>query len=183
MERVLRLEWRDPEVLEDNPKNWRRHPRAQATALQGVMTEVGWAGAALYNERTGRLIDGHLRKKIAKKGEKIPVLIGSWNEEQEAKILHSRSIHWRPWHSRMASGSRNSLRLFGPTTPRWRRLFGSQQGRRFGMNSIHQLSRRPGSIKRASCKRSGIRRRASYFRSAHIDSCVGTRRRPITSYD
>jgi DNA modification methylase len=37
--------------------------------------------------KTGRLIDGHLRKKIAKKGEKVPVLIGSWNAEEEAKIL------------------------------------------------------------------------------------------------
>ncbi|MGD0076083.1 MAG: DNA methyltransferase [Candidatus Binataceae bacterium] len=51
------------------------------------MADVGWAGAVLYNERTGRLIDGHLRKRIAKKGEKIPVLIGSWSEEEEAKIL------------------------------------------------------------------------------------------------
>jgi hypothetical protein len=56
-------------------------------ALRDAKQEVGWAGALLYNERTKRLIDGHLRKKIAKKRERIPVLVGSWSEEEEAKIL------------------------------------------------------------------------------------------------
>ncbi|MHC2066849.1 ParB N-terminal domain-containing protein [Bremerella sp. T1] len=42
----------------------------------------------LYNEATGRLIDGHARKKIAK-DERVPVLIGSWSKEQEPLILAS----------------------------------------------------------------------------------------------
>src|SRR5262249_24712675 len=50
-----------------------------------VLAEVGWAGALLFNERTGRLIDGHARKKVA--AGPVPVLIGSWTEEQERKIL------------------------------------------------------------------------------------------------
>src|SRR6266851_3862248 len=89
MESRLRLEWRSPQELQDNPRNWRKHPRVQAAALERMQAEVGWAGAALYNERTDRLIDGHLRKRIAKKGEKIPVLVGSWSEQDEAKILLS----------------------------------------------------------------------------------------------
>ena len=52
-----------------------------------IVDEVSWAGAFLFNERTGRLIDGHARKKIARKGEKVPVLIGSWSEDEERKIL------------------------------------------------------------------------------------------------
>jgi len=83
----LRLEWRNREELEDNPKNWRQHPNQQLLALRDIIAEVGWAGALLYNERTGRLIDGHARKKIARKGEKLPVLVGSWTEEEERKIL------------------------------------------------------------------------------------------------
>jgi DNA modification methylase len=83
----LRLKWLDKAQVQDNPRNWRLHPYAQEAALRDIKQEVGWAGALLYNEKTGRLIDGHLRKKIAKKGEKIPVLVGSWNEEDEAKIL------------------------------------------------------------------------------------------------
>lgn len=86
---ALRLEWRTPAELADNPANWRVHPDAQIAALTDVVAEVDWAGACLYNERTKRLIDGHARKKIAvEQGVKrVPVLVGSWSKEQEAKIL------------------------------------------------------------------------------------------------
>lgn len=85
----LRLEYRSPAELEDNPSNWRRHPEAQTAALADIIGEVGWAGACLLNERTGRLIDGHARKKIAlaRNEQKIPVLVGSWDEATEKKIL------------------------------------------------------------------------------------------------
>jgi len=86
----LRLEWRTPEELADNPANWRLHPSEQTSGLDGLLTEVGWAGAALYNERTGRLIDGHLRKAVDPAhlvDGRMPVLVGSWTEEQEKKIL------------------------------------------------------------------------------------------------
>ncbi len=87
----LRLEWRTPSELAENPKNWRTHPPEQIDALTGVISEVGWAGACLFNETTGRLIDGHARKKVAVEqgAERVPVLVGSWTEEQEAKILAS----------------------------------------------------------------------------------------------
>lgn len=83
----LRLEYRDPAELADNPANWRVHPDTQLRALADVINEVGFADALLFNERTGRLLDGHARKKVAKPGEKVPVLIGSWTEEQERIIL------------------------------------------------------------------------------------------------
>src|SRR5262245_54175158 len=82
----LRLEWLDPVDLADNPANWRRHPQAQLSALTDVLAEVGWAGALLYNEATGRLIDGHARKTVSP-GGKVPVLIGPWTLEQAKKIL------------------------------------------------------------------------------------------------
>jgi hypothetical protein len=86
----LRLEWRTPAELAENPKNWRTHPAAQVEALEDVLGDVGWAGACLYNERTGRLIDGHARRNVRPElmvDGKVPVLVGSWTEEQEAKIL------------------------------------------------------------------------------------------------
>ena len=83
----MRLEWRDPSELEDNPANWRTHPATQAGAFDALLKQVGWAGALLLNEATGRLIDGHLRKRSG--SEKVPVLIGSWTEEQERLILAS----------------------------------------------------------------------------------------------
>ncbi len=86
---ALRLEWRSPAELAENPSNWRRHPESQVQALTDAIAEVGWAGACLYNERTQRLIDGHARKKVAlEQGcELVPVLVGSWDAAQEAKIL------------------------------------------------------------------------------------------------
>lgn len=89
-EQKLRLEWRDPKTLSPNPLNWRRHPEAQRLALKGALGEVGWAGALLYNEATQRLVDGHLRRDTVAAsgdGEKVPVLVGSWTEEQERVIL------------------------------------------------------------------------------------------------
>lgn len=86
----LRLEWRTPGELEENPSNWRKHPEAQVQGLEAVIADVGWAGALLYNEATGRLIDGHARKKLPAElavDGKIPVLVGSWTEDQERLIL------------------------------------------------------------------------------------------------
>lgn len=87
--RSLRLEWVEAGTLTAHPSNWRRHPEGQITALQAVIEDpaIGWAGALLFNERTGRLIDGHARKKIVDESAIVPVLIGSWSEEAERKIL------------------------------------------------------------------------------------------------
>jgi hypothetical protein len=87
-DKPLRLEWIDPSTLTANPNNWRTHPPSQVHGFKAVFSEVGWAGALLYNEATGRLIDGHLRRDaLENEGEPVPVLIGSWTEEQEKKIL------------------------------------------------------------------------------------------------
>ena len=85
-EQKLRLEYLDPAELEANGRNWRLHPPGQLLALKDVVAEVGFAGALLYNARTKRLIDGHARKELFA-GQKVPVLIGEWSEEQERKIL------------------------------------------------------------------------------------------------
>src|SRR5688500_8855382 len=78
----LRLEYVEAGSLAENPLNWRTHPEGQTRALRGVLQdpEVGWAGACLYNERTGRLIDGHARRNAVDPSTPVPVLIGSWSE-------------------------------------------------------------------------------------------------------
>lgn len=84
----LRLEYLDARDLGENPSNWRLHPKEQMSALDTAIGEVGWAGALLFNEQTNRLLDGHARRKLfAEKGGMVPVLIGSWDEETEKKIL------------------------------------------------------------------------------------------------
>lgn len=84
----LRLEWRKASELQDNPRNWRTHPPYQEAALKDLLDEVGWAGVLVYNERTDRLIDGHLRKQVAG-DDPVPVLIGSWSDADELKLLAS----------------------------------------------------------------------------------------------
>lgn len=85
----LRLEWVEAGTLSPNPKNWRRHSEGQMDAIKSMIDdpEVGWAGVLLYNERTKRLVDGHARQKAVDPKTIVPVLIGDWSEEAEAKIL------------------------------------------------------------------------------------------------
>jgi hypothetical protein len=72
-----------------NPKNWRRHPKAQADALRGLLEETGYADALIARELPdGRLmlIDGHLRRETTPDAE-VPVLVLDVSEEEADKIL------------------------------------------------------------------------------------------------
>ncbi len=72
-----------------NPKNWRRHPKAQADALRGLLTEVGYADALLARELPDgqlMLIDGHLRKDTTPDAM-LPVLVLDVNAEEADKLL------------------------------------------------------------------------------------------------
>ena len=74
--------------LAPSPKNWRTHPKAQKEALQGLLAEIGFAGAVLARETPNglMLIDGHLRTETAADSE-IPVLILDVDEAEADKIL------------------------------------------------------------------------------------------------
>jgi hypothetical protein len=82
----LRLEWIDPEQLRSNPQNIKFHPPEQLSALGDLVNDVGWAGALLFNEETGQLLDGHGRKELFAGKGPVPVLIGRWSPEQEKKV-------------------------------------------------------------------------------------------------
>jgi hypothetical protein len=79
----------NPKELMPNPKNWRTHPGHQANALKGVMNEVGVVQNVLVNQRTGMLVDGHLRVALAIKERQttIPVTYVDLDEAEEALIL------------------------------------------------------------------------------------------------
>ena len=87
--RRLHLEYVEAGTLTENPGNWRRHPQEQLNALRELIDDpdVGWAGTLLFNERTGRLIDGHARKAVTDPKALVPVVFGDWSEEAERKIL------------------------------------------------------------------------------------------------
>jgi hypothetical protein len=74
--------------LRPNPLNWRTHSDAQRDALQGVLAQIGYAGALLARELADgslELIDGHLRAETTP-DIAVPVLILDVNEE-EAKLI------------------------------------------------------------------------------------------------
>jgi hypothetical protein len=72
-----------------NPKNWRRHPKAQSDALRALLAEIGYADALLARELPdGRLmlVDGHLRAETTPDAV-VPVLILDVSDAEADKIL------------------------------------------------------------------------------------------------
>jgi len=78
-----------PDQLLANPANWRTHPKAQQDALEGVLNEVGWVDRVIVNQRTGHIVDGHLRVTLALRRNEptIPVHYVDLDEAEEALIL------------------------------------------------------------------------------------------------
>ena len=78
-----------PDQLLANPANWRIHPKGQQDALAGVLSEVGYVQNVIVNQRTGHLVDGHLRVSLALRDNQptIPVTYIDVDEAEEALIL------------------------------------------------------------------------------------------------
>jgi hypothetical protein len=78
-----------PDQLLANPQNWRVHPQFQQDNLQAVLDRVGWVQQVLVNQRTGHMVDGHLRVMLAMKNNEptLPVTYVDLDEEEEALIL------------------------------------------------------------------------------------------------
>lgn len=87
--RIVGAGTEDPEKLIPHPKNWRKHPKGQAAALEGAIEEIGWIQDIIINQRTGRMIDGHLRAELAIKNKEkiVPVKYVDLSEEEEEKAL------------------------------------------------------------------------------------------------
>lgn len=87
--RIMRYSEEPPDQLLANPRNWRTHPGSQAEALRGVLADVGYVQAVIVNERTGHLVDGHLRVQEALKAGQatIPVVWVDLSEADEAEVL------------------------------------------------------------------------------------------------
>lgn len=75
--------------IQFNPRNWRVHPLNQQNALKGVLEEVGFVQEVIVNQRTGNLIDGHLRCQLAARegATTIPVKFVDLSEGEEALVL------------------------------------------------------------------------------------------------
>ena len=83
--------WMSPDEIQRNPRNWRKHPQRQRRALHEGMRRIGWLKPLIYNSRTERLIDGHLRLEEAIESgyQKVPVAVVDVSDEDEAAALAS----------------------------------------------------------------------------------------------
>jgi hypothetical protein len=87
--RITHYSNESPDQLLANPKNFRRHPVHQRRIFDAVASEVGIVVPVIQNDRSGNLLDGHLRVEEAmKKGVKeLPVAHVDLSEEEEDKVL------------------------------------------------------------------------------------------------
>lgn len=71
-----------------NPKNWRTHPEQQASALSGLLREIGFADALIARDtpRGVEILDGHLRAELAP-DTSVPVLIVDLDDAEAEKFL------------------------------------------------------------------------------------------------
>lgn len=86
--RIVREAMVNPNSLAAHPLNYRTHPTPQAEALTDVLDRVGWVQRVIVNERTGHILDGHLRVEEARKrGSDVPVVYVDLSEEEERLVL------------------------------------------------------------------------------------------------
>ena len=90
-----------------NPMNFRTHPPYQRDALATSLNNVGWVQQVVVNERSGHLLDGHLRLSLAQQnGEtELPCLYVDLTEDEERLILGEPSTRSRRWRAPIATSS------------------------------------------------------------------------------
>jgi ParB-like chromosome segregation protein Spo0J len=78
-----------PDDLLANPLNWRIHPQAQQDALSTVLDSVGLVQSVVVNQRSGFVVDGHLRISLAlRTGQTaVPVTYVDLTDDEERLIL------------------------------------------------------------------------------------------------
>lgn len=87
--RITRYGEERPDQLLAHPLNWRIHGQAQQSALTGVLDSVGLVQNIIVNERSGHVLDGHLRVSLALRTNQptVPVTYVDLDESEEALIL------------------------------------------------------------------------------------------------
>lgn len=78
-----------PDQLLASPLNFRIHPKNQQDALAGALDQIGWIQDVIVSQRTGHVIDGHLRVSLAisRNEPSIPVVYVDLDEHEEKLAL------------------------------------------------------------------------------------------------
>jgi hypothetical protein len=79
----------DPATLLPHPENWRLHPDLQQDMMRGALNDLGWLQSVTVSQRTGHLLDGHMRVILAlNAGEPtVPVEYVDVTPQEERKAL------------------------------------------------------------------------------------------------
>lgn len=87
--RIVGYTEEQPEQLLAHYANTNNHTNEQREALKALLEDVGIVQNVIVNDRTGRLVDGHLRieEAITADLKKIPVTHIDVSEEEETKII------------------------------------------------------------------------------------------------
>lgn len=78
-----------PAELIPHPDNWRIHSELQRASVDAALSEIGLLQRIVVNERSGRVVDGHLRLALAVEHELpvVPVQYVELDEAEEAAAL------------------------------------------------------------------------------------------------
>lgn len=78
-----------PDDLLANPLNARIHPTEQQKALTSVLNRYGVIQTVIVNQRTNRIVDGHLRVQLAMRSNQqtIPVTYVDLMPDEEAAMV------------------------------------------------------------------------------------------------
>lgn len=86
--RIVAYDLVDARELVAHPQNFRRHPRPQQEALTGSLNDLGWIAPVIVNRRSGHVVDGHLRAKLATEhASPLPVAYVELTDEEEKEAL------------------------------------------------------------------------------------------------
>ncbi|NJK32270.1 MAG: hypothetical protein HC927_07600 [Deltaproteobacteria bacterium] len=79
----------DPRTLAAHPDNPRIHPAGQSASLRATIGHIGVIKEVIVNQRTGRLLNGHLRVQLAiEEGiEALPTKYVDLDEQEERLLL------------------------------------------------------------------------------------------------
>jgi DNA methylase len=78
-----------PDQLLANPRNWRIHPKAQQDTMAAVLDQVGYVETVIVNQRSGFVVNGHMRIGLAlSHGQPtVPVTYVDLSDDEEALVL------------------------------------------------------------------------------------------------
>ncbi len=71
-----------------HPLNVKTHGLDQQADMSAILGAVGWVKTVLVNQRSGRILDGHMKTAIAaSRDEEVPVRYCDLSDEDEALVL------------------------------------------------------------------------------------------------